>query len=413
MFLLESIAQSWRNLRGHKLRTGLTMFGIIWGITSMIILVGMGRSSQKLIYKEFRKIGESTVVIWAGESTSGLGGARGGRPIRFTIDDVRAIKDHCPAVELASPQIRIGFQEVKNGSEILACDTFGLDPDSAVTRKLNVGSGRFFTSDDMESSRRACILGANVKEKLFGDTQAVGSYIRVGGIRLQVIGILAKKGEQLSRPFGTLDDDQVFIPYTTIQRLFTGSRFFYVIFLHPRSLEVDDAARTQARETLALRHGFSPDDPDALGIFGVADMIGRVKGVTVGMQIFFAVASIITLLMGGVGVMNIMFVSINERIREIGIIKALGAKRRQIFLQFLVESIVVTLIAGLIGVLLGCSICLALGMIELPRLVAAPEIDPLVMTLSFATLTFVGVLSGILPALKASGMQIVEALRLY
>jgi len=329
------------------------------------------------------------------------------------VDDVQAVRDHCPNVELVSPHIHLGSQEIKRGNEILSCDTFGLDPDSAVIRKLNVGSGRFFTSEDMESGHRVCVVGANVKEKLFGDQRAAGEFIRVGGIRLRVIGVLAKKGDQLSRPFSTLDDDQVFIPYTTAQKLFTGSPHFYLLFLQPRSLEVDDVARAEVRETLAMRHGFSPDDTDALGIFGIADMIGRVRGVTVGMQVFLGAASLITLLMGGVGVMNIMFVSINERIREIGIIKAVGAKRKHIFLQFLVESIFVTFIAGFIGIFLGCSICLVLGMFELPRLVAAPEIDPLVMAISFAALTLVGVLSGILPALRASGMQIVEALRSY
>jgi len=413
MFLIESMKQAWYSMRGHKLRTGLTMFGIVWGITSMIILVGMGKSSQRLIYHEFKKIGEKMIVVWAGQSTSGLSGAKGGRPIRFTVDDVQAVRDHCPNVELVSPHIHLGSQEIKRGNEILSCDTFGLDPDSAVIRKLNVGSGRFFTSEDMESGHRVCVVGANVKEKLFGDQRAAGEFIRVGGIRLRVIGVLAKKGDQLSRPFSTLDDDQVFIPYTTAQKLFTGSPHFYLLFLQPRSLEVDDVARAEVRETLAMRHGFSPDDTDALGIFGIADMIGRVRGVTVGMQVFLGAASLITLLMGGVGVMNIMFVSINERIREIGIIKAVGAKRKHIFLQFLVESIFVTFIAGFIGIFLGCSICLVLGMFELPRLVAAPEIDPLVMAISFAALTLVGVLSGILPALRASGMQIVEALRSY
>lgn len=413
MFLIESIAHALHSLRGHGLRTGLTMFGIIWGITSLIILVGMGRASQRLLYQEFQKIGDKMVVVWAGQSTSGLSGVKGGRQIRFTTDDAKAIRDHCPDVELVSPHVRAEFQEVKRGSEILSCDTFGLDENSAIIRKLRVEKGRFISCDDIESDRRVCVLGANVKEKLFGDEQAVGDFVRVGGIRLQVIGVLAKKGEQLSRPFASLDDDQVSIPYTTMQKLFTGSRYFYLIFLQPYSLETDGIARTEVRQILALRHGFSPDDGDALNIFGIADMIGRVEGVLIGMQVFLGAASLITLLMGGVGVMNIMFVSINERIREIGIIKAVGAKRRQIFLQFLVESIFVTFIAGLIGVVLGCSICLVLGMFEMPRLVAAPEIDPLVMTISFFALTLVGVLSGILPALKASGMQIVEALRCY
>ena len=140
-------------------------------------------------------------------------------------------------------------------------------------------------------------------------------------------------------------------------------------------------------------------------------MIGKVEGITTGLQIFFGTTTIITLLIGGIGVMNIMFVSINERIREIGIIKAVGAKNRQVFMQFLVESVFVTLFAGFIGVFLGCSVCLLLGMVQLPRLVAAPEIDPVVITVSFVAMSLVGVLSGILPALRAARMQIVEALR--
>jgi putative ABC transport system permease protein len=413
MFVLESIAQARRSLQGHRLRTSLTMFGIVWGITSMIILVGMGKSSQKLLYQEFRKIGDRMIVVWAGQSTSGLAGVKGGRPVRFTVEDTQAIRNHCPNIELASPQIPIGFQKVECGSKTLSCDTFGVDEDSGIIRKLHIDKGRFISSDDIESARRVCILGAGVKEKLFGDRQAIGDSIRVGGIRLQVIGVLKRKGDQLSRPFYSLDDDQISIPYTTAQNLFTGSKYFSILFLQPYSLDVDEMARAEVRETLALRHGFTSDDADAIGIFGVADMMGRVKGVTVGMQIFLGVASLVTLLMGGVGVMNIMFVSINERIREVGIIKAVGAKKRQVFLQFLVESIFITFLAGLIGVFLGCSICLVLGLFELPRLVAAPEINPFVIALSFIILTLVGILSGILPALRASGMQIVEALRSY
>jgi putative ABC transport system permease protein len=413
LFLFESIAQAWYSLRGHKLRSGLTMFGIVWGITSMIILVGMGRASQKLVYSEFRKIGEKMIVVWAGSSTTGLSGAKGGRPVRFTIDDAVAIKNHCPHVDLVSPHVRLGLREAKRENEIVHSDVFGIDQHAPSIRNMKVAGGRFIAQPDIDSARRICVLGARVKEELFGDQPAVGDFIRLGGIRLQVVGVLAEKGEQLSRPFRSLDDDQISIPYTTAQHLFTGSRYFYLLFLQPTSLYTDACARREVREILGLRHGFAPDDPDAVEIFGIADMIGRVKGITVGMQVFLGAASLITLLIGGVGVMNIMFVSINERIREIGIMKAIGARRRQIFLQFLIESVFVTFTAGLIGIALGCSICLVLGRLELPRLVAAPEIDPLVMAISFFTLTFVGVLSGMLPALKASSMEVVEALRHY
>jgi putative ABC transport system permease protein len=313
-------------------------------------------------------------------------------------------------VELVSPQVRIGYLEVRSGNEIITVDTFGIDQNTDIIRNMKIESGRFLIRDDIDLARRVCVLGATVKEKLFGRQEAVGESIRVGGIRFDIVGTLTRKGEQLSRPY-SLDDDQVSIPYTTMQKLFTGTRYFRLIAMRPRSLMVERIAREQVVQTLAVRHAFEPDDTDALESFGTSDMIDRVSGTTIGMNIFFGAASIITLLIGGVGVMNIMFVSINERIREIGIMKAVGANRRQIFQQFLIESIFVTFIAGFIGIFLGCSICLALGAIELPRLVAAPEIDPLVMSISFFTMVLVGVFSGILPALKASKMQVVEALR--
>jgi putative ABC transport system permease protein len=412
MFIFESIAQARHSLGGHKLRTGLTMFGIIWGITSMIILVGMGRSSQELFYKEFQKIGERLIFVWAGTSSSGLSGIKGGRPVRFRMEDVRAVRAHCPDVERITPLVRIGYQEVKYGSEILSVDTFGIDEHCDTIRNMVVAEGRFLIRDDVELGSRLCVLGANVKSKLFGNQDAVGESIRVGGVRFRVVGVLARKGDQLSRPF-TLDDDQISMPYTTAQRLYSGSKYFYMLALRPVSLGNEQQAREQVVQTLAMRHGFEPDDTDALEVFGTSDMIARVRGTAVGMQFFFGAASIITLLIGGIGVMNIMFVSINERIREIGIMKAVGAKKKHIFLQFLAESIFVTFVAGFIGIVLGGSICLATGAIELPRLVAAPEIDPLVMIISFLTMTVVGVLSGILPALRASRMQIVEALRSY
>ena len=207
MFILESIAQAWHSLRGHKLRTGLTMFGIIWGITSVIILVGMGKSSQRLFYQEFEKIGKKMVVVVAGTSTSGLSGIKGGRPVRFTFEDVKAIRDHCPLVELVTPHVQLGFQEVKYGSELISCDTFGFDENCEVIRNMRAASGRFISAGDCESSSRVCLLGANVKEKLFGSRRAVGEFVRLGGIRLRVVGVLAKKGDQISRPFESLDDD--------------------------------------------------------------------------------------------------------------------------------------------------------------------------------------------------------------
>jgi putative ABC transport system permease protein len=412
LFLIESIAQAWHSLKGHKLRTGLTMFGIIWGIASMIILVGMGRSSERLFAEEFQKIGKRMIIIWAGKSSSGLSGLKGGRQIRFTVEDLKAIKDHCPDVELVAPDIGIGLAEAKYGSETLNCSTSGTDENAEIIRNMIVERGRFISSEDVKLRRRVCVLGANVKEKLFGPQPATGEFIRLYGFRFRVVGELAEKGEQMSR-VDSPDDDQVLIPFTTAQKLFRGSEYFYRIYLQPYSILRDNVAREQVRATLAHRHGFLTNDADALDSFGTADMMERVKGVNLGLKIFLGAASIVTLLLGGVGVMNIMFVSINERIREIGIIKAVGARKRQVFLQFMTESLLITVFAGLIGAVFGSAVCILIGLFELPRLVAAPDISLSTMIASFLTMIFVGVLSGILPALKASRMQIVDALRTY
>ncbi len=296
---------------------------------------------------------------------------------------------------------------------MLPVDVFGVDENSQIIRSMEIAQGRFINFADVALNRRVCVLGARAKKKLFGDQEAVGDAIRLAGLTFEVVGVLVEKGDQLGRASASLDDEQVSIPYTTAQKLFTGSKYFYVIYLQPYTLMQDKAVREDVRQTLGLGHGFAPDDKDALHMFGIVDMISRVEAGGKGMQIFLGVASAITLLIGGIGVMNIMFVSINERIREIGIIKAVGAKKRQVFLQFLVESIFITFIAGSIGVLTGCLACVVISMFKLPRLVAAPEIDPVIIIISFVTMTLVGVLSGILPALRAARMQIVEALHSY
>jgi putative ABC transport system permease protein len=412
-FFLEAITQAWQSLRVHKLRTGLTMFGIIWGIASMIILVGMGKSSQKLFSNEFKKIGKKMIIVRGGQSSSGLSGIKSGRYIRFTEEDIDAIEGHCAKVELASPQVGLGLREVKYGAEALSCETLGVDVNSFIIRNMHLAEGRLISRDDLNASRRVCVLGAGVNRKLFGEKDAVGQSIRIDGTVFEVIGVFVEKGDQLSRESRSIDDDQISVPYTTAQKLFVGTKYFGTIYLQARSLADDADVREEVRQTLGLRHGFAPGDKDALHMFGISEMIDRVQKITVGMNIFLGAASIVTLLIGGIGVMNIMFVSINERIREIGIMKAVGARRWQVFLQFLIESISITFIAGFIGVFIGCSVCITIGLFKLPRFVAAPEIDPFVLVISFLALTLVGISSGILPALRASRMQIIEALRYY
>jgi len=410
MVLRELVSQAWYDLKVNRGRTILTMFGIIWGIAAVIILVGWGVGFERSYTANIAKVGDKLMILWRGRVSKGIGGYRAGRRVLLTEKDIVAL-EHCPEVELIAPMINLWFINIKYGSEVLSVHTQGVTPEYAIVRKFEVAKGRFINQADVDNFRRVCFLGAGVKEKLFGpDRKAVGEEVRIKGIRFKVIGVAKKKGEQWTI-WNSLDDDKALIPLTTARALFTGTKYLYNIFFQPRELLRYKECEREARRALARLHRVDETDEEAISLSAYAEGVVEFMKIGRNIQVFLGIAAIITLLIGGFGVMNIMLVSVRERTHEIGVLRAVGAKRRHIFLQFLLEALIIVIAGGMIGIFVGVAFCSLMGKLPLPKYFPAPYISFGVMLTAFIVMAAVGIISGTLPALYAARLNPVEALR--
>jgi len=386
------------------------MLGIIWGIVAVIVLVSFGVGLKNQYYEGMTKIGRKLIFVAGGFTSSDVGGYRAGRPIRLTLKDVEAIKARCPAIEIAVPSV-LGNYMVKYGIESRTIQVRGAVPETQLIRRFNIAEGRFFNQEDIRRRRRFCILGDEVKKRLFGETRdVIGQSIRIKGIRFTVIGLLVRKGEQMSS-FSGADDELILVPTTTSLSLLRGSKYLWTIWTQPYSVDEAEKAEQQIRKVMAELHHFAEDDEDALTIFNMPYYLKMVEMMAIALNIFLAAVSVITLFIGGVGVMNIMLVSVAERTREIGIRKSIGAKRKDILFQFIAEALIITFIGGIIGFLLGTGICFVVNQLDLPIFFPKPEFSPLVVLLSIIVMVAVGVFSGTVPANQAAKLDPVEALR--
>jgi len=409
MDLKEVARQGLSNLRANKLQSILTMCGITWGITAVVVLAGWGIGLRGMLGEGMTKIGKKLILVYPGHTGKEFGGYKAGRDIRFTLKDVEAITASCPSVEYAIPAAR-GYFITKRGIENRSIDTRGVVPEARIVRNFEIAQGRFINQEDIRRRRRFCVLGAEAKERLFKSNDALGEEIRIRGISFKVIGIAKAKGQQMST-FGSRDDGQILVPFTTAQALLTGSRYLWMIQVQPYHKEESKKAEAEVRKALATLHNFSPDDEEALQIFNMLDYLIMMERMSTALNIFMGVVSVVTLLVGGVGVMNIMLVSVAERTREIGVRKAIGAKARDILLQFLAEAGTIVLIGGGVGILLG------MGMIYLGQKLPKPSsffpepvLSPSVFIWAMAVMIAIALFSGTLPARRAARLDPVEAL---
>jgi putative ABC transport system permease protein len=410
MILRELILQAWHDLKMNRGRTIMTMFGIIWGIAAVIILVGWGVGFERSYVANMSKLGEKLMGLWRGRVSKGVGGYRAGRRILLTEKDVIALRN-CPTVELTAPMIDLYFVNIKYGSEVLSVHTQGITPGYAVVRNFKVAKGRFINQDDLDNLRRVCFLGIGVKERLFGPyKEVVGEELKIRGISFKVVGVAEKKGEQMSI-WNSLDDDKALIPLTTTRALFTGSKYLNNVFFQPRELLRHRECEREARRALARLHRVDETDEEAIYISSMAEAIVEFMNIGRKIQVFLGIAAVITLLIGGFGVMNIMLVSVRERTHEIGIMRAVGAKRRHIFVQFLSEALLIVIASGIIGIGVGLIFCFFMGKLPLPQYFPAPMVSSGVMLTAFIVMAGVGIISGTLPALYAARLNPVEALR--
>lgn len=411
MLLRELFIQAWIDIKSHRRRALMTMFGIVWGISSVIVLVGYGTGFQQYFTREFGKTGERVISVVPGRTSYNIGSYRAGRLIHLDNRDVEAIAEGCNLAEKIAPEIWPSYQMIKYKDERRRVHTLGVLPWDNEIRNVKVYKGRFINAEDISQARCVCFLAANIRDKLFGaGKEAVGEIVQIKGIRFQVIGVAERKGEQLSIK-NSLDDEKLYIPLTTARNLFTGTKYYRLILVQPRSILESEQCAHQIRKSLAVLHKFNPEDEEAVYISNWTNSVIVMARVGLGIKIFLGAAGAITLFIGGIGVMNIMLVSVRERTREIGILKAVGAKNRHIFIQFFTQALIITFSAGVIGVLIGVGICWIIAQIPLPRFFNPPIVDISVIFLAFAIMTLVGIFAGTLPAIKAASLHPIESLR--
>ena len=410
MRLSEIIRQAFADLKAHRLRSTLTLFGIIWGIMAIMILLGWGFGFRDYMFEGMHKIGKDLVVFMPGHTSIGVGGYKTGRPIVPEIKDIEAIQIQCPSVGKISPQMTRWYQ-VKAETESRRYNIRGILP---VAKKMNnwqVAKGRFISEDDVKNRRRFAFIGNNVREQLFGEkSNPVGKKFKIRGVTFTVVGLAVEKELQMST-INSQHDDQILIPLSTGQQLWGDGKSLNLVFATPKENYKSSQVVTEIRSVMAERHHFDPGDEEALMVFEFAFFEKMFHLLSLGLNILLGLIGIVTLFIGGIGVMNIMFVSVQERTREIGIRKSVGARKKDIRRHFLAEALFITLMGGFIGFLLGSALLGAVNLLPLPRFIPLPQNSPELSLIVVLVMILTGVISGYIPAKNAAEMEPAKALK--
>jgi len=413
-FAREILLQTLRNIWAHKLRSVLTMFGISWGIASIVFMIAIGEGF-KLGYRNMMyAMGTDIVIFWSGRTSKQAGGQRAGHDVRFHYDDVHAIQQECYSVKHVTAELESSLP-VKSAFNSGIFSIHGITPIYQQIRSMNLAGGRLLSEPDLQEGRAVCVIGDEVKKQLFATREAVGARVFIRNVPFTVIGEMSRKDQNNS--YNGFDGNKILIPYTAMATHFPDPRPFIgpgridnIIFM-PVSADDHLKAVGQVRRLLGRRHGFDPSDEGAVWCWDTVQSAQMVSHIYDSMELFLSFMAFVTLGLGGIGVMNIMLVSVAERTREIGVKQAVGAPPGRILFEFFIEAVTLTVLSGVAGLVTAWLICSGVSKLPLPTLFAGLPVTPTTALIAFSTLVLVGILSAIYPARRAAHLAPVEALR--
>lgn len=402
MNLRESIEVAIEGLAANKMRAALTMLGVIIGVGAVIAMLAIANGAKEETMQRIQQMGTNVLIVMSGQSRRGAVMGGFGSVQSLTLDDAEAIAAKCPSIITAVPEVRQN-EQVKYKNQNTNTTIFGTSPDYPSVRNYSVQSGRFFTKQEVRGSRKVAVIGPTTAQNLFGSVSPVGKSINIKGSRFKVVGLMTPKGA--TGGFGD-PDDQVFIPVTTAMRRVFGVQYIRAISVQSKTMGLMDQATSEVTNLLRKRHKITGDTDDFI-IRNQAEFMEMAAETSRVFTLLLAGIASVSLLVGGIGIMNIMLVSVTERTREIGIRKALGARRKDILLQFLIESLVLSLLGGTVGIFFGLAGSTIVGKLTGWSISVSPQS----MLLSFTFAALVGIFFGLYPARQASNLNPIDALR--
>jgi len=414
MVLRDLLGDVVRTLWAHKLRTFLTMFGIAWGIVSIVLMVAAGEGLRKGQEEQTRTLGKDILIVFHGRTSLQAGGTRAGRVVHWEDEDVSAVQADSPDCEYALPELEQNDVRAHSDYNNAAFTVTGSYPPFAYIRSLDVGAGRFYNWDDQRDARRVAFLGSDAAKQLFPGRSPIGETLYLNAFPYTVIGVMAQKKQDSS--YDGWDIQKVFVPFDAMRRDFPdkppGTAYtFDQLLVTPRSVEQHEACKHEVRVALAKMHRYDPSDKEACPIWDTVQEAKAFKTMTDGMKYFLGAVGIVTLLLGGLGVMNVMMVAVRERTREIGVRKALGAPAHTILKQFFIEALLIALISGGVGLGVAYGLCALVNLLPMPDFFAGLLATWKSGLLACGLLGTTAVLAALYPARKAASIDPIEALR--